>query len=121
MAEQTTLENAPKAPEPVKPPKPKNTVAARQARYGATAALYTIIVIAVLIVINWLAQMPRFNKSVDTTSNKRYTLSQETKNIVKNLKQDATITYIDKGDNFQQAKGLLDRYKNLSPKIHIQY
>ena len=102
-------------------PAVKNTVAARQARYGATAALYTIVVIAILIVINWLAQMPRFNKTFDTTSNKRFTLSQETQRVVNSLKTDATITYIDRSRNFDQAKGILDRYKNLSPKIHIQY
>ncbi len=99
----------------------KDTIAARQARYGATATLYTIVVIAILIVINWLAEMPRFNKTFDTTSNKRFTLSQETQKLVKNLKTDATITYIDKGSGFDQAKGMLDRYKNLSPKIHVQY
>ena len=104
-----------------KPVKPRDSVSARQARYGATAALYTIVVIAALILINWLAQMPRFNKTFDTTSNKRFTLSQETQKLIKNLKSDATITYIDKGSNFDQAKGILDRYKNLSPKIHIQY
>ena len=96
-----------------------NTVAARQARYGATATLYTIIVIAVLVMVNWLAN--RYNRSYDTTSNKRFTLSQETKKVVKGLKSDATITYIDKGSNFAQAKGILDRYANLSPKIHLQY
>ncbi|MBV9670054.1 MAG: GldG family protein [Acidobacteriales bacterium] len=95
------------------------TVAARQARYGATAGLYTIVVIAVLVLINWLGN--RYNKTIDTTSNKRFTLSQETQKVVKGLKQDATITYIDKASNFQQAKGMLDRYANLSPKIHLQY
>jgi ABC-type uncharacterized transport system involved in gliding motility auxiliary subunit len=99
----------------------KDTVAARQARYGATAGLYTIVVIAILILINWLAQMPRFNKTFDTTSNKRFTLSQETQRVVNSLKTDATITYIDRSRNFDQAKGVLDRYKNLSPKVHIQY
>lgn len=95
------------------------TLAARQARYGATSALYTIIVIAILVLVNWLGN--RYNKAYDTTSNKRFTLSQETQKIVKGLKQDATITYIDKASNFEQARGMLDRYKNLSPKIHIQY
>src|SRR5579875_3946664 len=103
------------------PVKTKDTVSARQARYGATALLYTIVVIAVLVVINWLAQMPRFNKTFDTTSNKRFTLSQETEKLIKGLKQDATITYIDKSSGFEQARGILDRYKNLSPKVHIQY
>jgi ABC-type uncharacterized transport system involved in gliding motility auxiliary subunit len=104
----------------LKHPHPRHdTLARRQARYGSMAALYTIVVIAALVLVNWLGN--RYNKSFDTTSNKRFTLSQETQKIVKGLKQDATITYIDKASNFDQAKGLLDRYKNLSPKIHIQY
>ena len=97
----------------------KTTVAARQARFGATASLYTIVVIAALVLINWLGN--RYNKTYDTTSNKRFTLSQETQKLVKGLKQDATITYIDKASGFAQAKGMLDRYANLSPKIHVQY
>ncbi len=97
----------------------RDTIAARQARYGATSMLYTIVVIAILVIVNWLGN--RYNKTFDTTSNKRFTLSQETQKVVKNLKTDATITYIDKASNFEQARGMLDRYKNLSPKIHIQY
>ena len=72
----------------------KNSVSARQARYGATASLYTIVVIAALILVNWLAN--RYNKSFDTTSNKQFTLSDETKKIVKGLKSDATIVYLDR-------------------------
>jgi ABC-type uncharacterized transport system involved in gliding motility auxiliary subunit len=92
---------------------------ARQAKYGATAALYVLIVIAVLVIVNWLAN--RYNKSYDATSNKRYTLSDQTKKIVNELKIPATITYIDRTSQFDQAKSLLDRYANLSPKVHIQY
>lgn len=91
----------------------------RQAKYGATAALYVIVVIAILVAINWLAN--RYNKSYDATANKRYTLSEQTKKIVNELKSDATITYIDRASQFDQAKSLLDRYSNLSPKIHIHY
>ena len=97
----------------------KSSMSARQARYGATAMLYTIIVIAALILVNWLAN--RYNKTYDTTSNKQFTLSPETKKIVKNLKSNATITYIDAASGFNQAKGLLDRYANLSPKIQVKY
>lgn len=97
----------------------KDTVSARQARFGATAGLYVIVVIAILVLVNWLAN--RYNKTYDTTSNKRFTLSQETANVVKNLKSDATITYIDRASGFDAARGILDRYKNLSSKIKIQY
>ena len=95
------------------------TLAARQARYGATASLYTIVVIAIIIAVNWLGN--RYNKTVDTTANKRYTLSDQTRKIVQNLKTDATIVYIDRARGFDQAKGMLDRYANLSHKVHIQY
>jgi ABC-type uncharacterized transport system involved in gliding motility auxiliary subunit len=96
-------------------------VAARQARFGATSALYTIVILAILVLINWLAQLPRFNKTFDTTSNKRYTLSDQTKKVIGGLKSDATITYFDKASGFNQAKAMLDRYANLSPKVHVRY
>ncbi len=96
------------------------SVAAQQARFGATASLYTLLVLAILVAINYLGV--RFNRPIDLTSNKRYTLSDETKKIVSGLKQDATITYFDASTaNFDQARGILDRYKNLSSKIHIDY
>lgn len=97
----------------------KNTVAAQQARFGATAGLYTLVVIGILVAVNYLGV--RFNKPIDLTSNKRFTLSEETQKIVGNLKQDATITYFDTSTHFDQAKGILDRYKNLSTKIHVDY
>jgi ABC-type uncharacterized transport system involved in gliding motility auxiliary subunit len=97
----------------------KHSAAAQHARFGATAGLYTLVVIAILAAVNYLGV--RFNKSIDLTSNKRFTLSQETQKIVGNLKHDATITYFDEAKNFDQAKGILDRYKNLSSKIHVDY
>ena len=96
-----------------------HTAASQRARFGATAGLYTILVIAVLALVNYLGV--RFNKPVDLTSNKRFTLSQETAKVVGNLKEDATITYFDLSRNFDQSRGILDRYRNLSSKIHIQY
>ncbi len=99
--------------------RPESSAAAKHARFGATAGLYTVVVIAVLVLVNWLAN--RYNRSYDTTSNQRFTLSQETDKVVKNLPSDAKITYFDKSSGFESARGMLDRYKNLSPKIHIEY
>ena len=47
----------------------------------AQAAVYTLIVIAILGVLNFLAQ--RYNKSLDATANKKYTLSDQTAKVVK--------------------------------------
>src|SRR5437867_4974606 len=93
--------------------------ARRQTKYAAYATVYILVAIAIVTVANVLAD--RYNKSYDSTSNKRYSLSDQTAKIVKGLKQDATITYFDESSEFQQAKDLLDRYRNLSPKVHVEY
>src|ERR1700722_13065305 len=92
---------------------------ARQTKYGAYAGVYILVVIAIVVVANVLAN--RYNKSYDATSNKRYSLSDQTKKIVAGLKQDATITYFNQSTRFQEGKDLLDEYANLSPKVRIAY
>ena len=92
---------------------------ARQTKYGAYAAAYILVVLAIVVVANVLAD--RYNKSLDTTSNKQYSLSDQTKKIIGGLKQNATITYFNQSTRFQQGKDVLDEYANLSPKIHIEY
>ncbi len=92
---------------------------ARQTKYAAYATTYIIIVLAVLVVANFLAN--RYNKSFDATANKRYSLSDQTKKIAHGLKQDITIQYFDKPSGMQTGKDLLDRYAMLSPKIHVEY
>jgi ABC-type uncharacterized transport system involved in gliding motility auxiliary subunit len=91
----------------------------RQTKYVAYATFYIAIILAVLVVANFLAN--RYNKSVDTTSNKRFSLSDQTKKITRELKQDITIQYFDKPTGFTAGKDLLDRYANLSTKVHVEY
>jgi ABC-type uncharacterized transport system involved in gliding motility auxiliary subunit len=91
----------------------------RQTKFTAYATIYVLIVIAVLGLVNWLAN--RHNKSVDTTANKRFSLSDQTKKVVSNLQQDVKVTYFDKTSSFTQAKDLLDRYETLSPKLRVDY
>jgi ABC-type uncharacterized transport system involved in gliding motility auxiliary subunit len=94
-------------------------IKARQTKYAAYATTYIIVILAVLVVANFLAN--RYNKTYDATSNKRYSLSDQTKKIAHDLKQDITIQYFDKPSGYQAGKDLLDRYALLSPKIHVQY
>jgi ABC-type uncharacterized transport system involved in gliding motility auxiliary subunit len=92
---------------------------ARQTKYAAYATTYIIIILAVLVVANFLAN--RYNKTFDATSNKRYSLSDQTKKIAQGLKKDITIQYFDKPSGMQAGKDLLDRYALLSSKIHVEY
>ena len=94
-------------------------VKARQTKYAAYATTYVLVVLAVVVVANYLAN--RYSKSYDATANKRYSLSQETKKIVDGLKEPATITYFNVGSRFSEGKDILDEYKAISPKIHVKY
>ncbi len=92
---------------------------ARQTKYAAYVTVYILVIIAVVVVANVLAD--RYDKSYDATSNKRYSLSEQTAKIVKGLKQDATITYFNQSLHFRDGKDLLDEYKALSPKVKVDY
>ncbi len=92
---------------------------ARQTKYAAYATVYIVVILAILVLANFFAN--RYNKSYDSTANKRFTLSDQTKKVVGELKQDVTISYFDRATGMQGAKDLLDRYQNLSPKVHVQY
>jgi ABC-type uncharacterized transport system involved in gliding motility auxiliary subunit len=92
---------------------------ARQTKYAAYATVYILIVVAAATVANVLAD--RYPRSYDATSNKRYSLSDQTAKIVKGLKQDATITYYNQSTHYRDGKDVLDEYANLSPKLHVEY
>ncbi len=96
-----------------------NWIHARQTKYTAYVTVYILVIVAVLGAANWLAN--RHNKSVDSTSNKRFSLSDQSIKIVKGLKSDVRITYYDKSGEFPRAKDLLDRYDNLSANLKVEY
>jgi len=94
-------------------------IKARQTKYAVYAATYIAVVLAIIIVGNVLAD--RYNKTYDATSNKRYSLSDQTAKIVKGLKQDAIITYFNQSTRFRDGKDLLQEYANLSRKVQVKY
>ncbi|MBI4877795.1 MAG: Gldg family protein [Acidobacteria bacterium] len=94
-------------------------IKARQTRYTAYAAAYIAVILAVLGAVNFLAN--RHTKNWDSTANKRFSLSDQTLKVVRNLKQDVKIRYFDRTSEFQRAKDLLDRYDNLSTRLSVDY
>jgi ABC-type uncharacterized transport system involved in gliding motility auxiliary subunit len=91
----------------------------RQTKYTLYVTVYLLVIVAVLGAANWLAN--QHNKSIDSTSNKKFSLSDQTVKVVKGLKQDVTITDYDKTSSFGTSRDLLDRYSNLSSKLHVVY
>ena len=96
-----------------------NFLKSRQTKYTAYAGTYILVILAVLGAINFLAN--RYDKSYDSTSNKQFSLSDQTVNVVKKLDHDVKITYFDETTRFPQAKDLLDRYSALSPNLHLDF
>lgn len=96
---------------------------ARQTKYTVYAVVYIAVIVAVLSLANFLAQ--RYNKSWDSTANKQFSLSDQTIKVVKNLNQDVKITYFDRASDINNPRGnardLLDRYSNLSPRLKVEY
>ncbi len=92
---------------------------ARQTRYAAFAALYVLVVVVAVVVANVLAD--RYDKSMDFTKNKQYSLSEESAKLVHSVKEPITITYFNESTHFRDGKDLLDEYADLSPKVHIKY
>jgi ABC-type uncharacterized transport system involved in gliding motility auxiliary subunit len=91
----------------------------RSTRYTAYAAVYTLVILAVLVGINFLAN--RYDRSYDSTANKQFSLSDQTIKMVRGLKNDVHVTYFGAKDSFLNARDLLDRYSDLSPKFHVDY
>ena len=89
----------------------------RQTKYTLYVTVYLIVIVAILGAANWLAN--RHYKSIDSTSNKKFSLSDQTVKVVKGLTKDVTITDYDKTSAFTTARDLLDRYSNLSSKLRV--
>lgn len=96
-----------------------NWLKARQTRYTGYLTVYVLVILAVLVAANYLAN--QHNTSFDSTKNKRYSLSDQTAKVAKALKQDVSITYFDRSAEFPRARDLLDRYANLSPRLKVEY
>src|SRR5262249_10121117 len=86
---------------------------------AAYASIYVIVILGVLAAINYLAN--RYPKAYDSTSNKQFSLSDQTVKVVKGLKNDLKVYYFDDTARFPQARDLMDRYSALSPRFKVEY
>ena len=86
---------------------------------GANFALYTIIVIALIVLVNWFVN--NHDKRWDMTPNKKYSLSDQTKNFVGKLDSPLQVTVFDQEPNFQVFRDRLKEYEYASKQISTDY
>jgi ABC-type uncharacterized transport system involved in gliding motility auxiliary subunit len=94
-------------------------VKTRQTKYTAYATVYILVVFALVGAVNYF--VANHDVSYDSTSNKEFSLSDQTIKVVRGLKKDVRVTYFDEQSRFPAARDLLDRYSTLSSKLHVDY
>src|ERR1035437_2206302 len=86
---------------------------------GANFALYTLIVIALIVLVNWFVN--NHNKRWDMTPTKKYSLSDQTRKILKDLSANVTIYAFDKERSFGEKRDVLGMYESASNRVKVKY
>ncbi len=96
----------------------KNQIALRA---GSYSLIITVIVLAILIVVNVFASaLPTTLTKLDISSTKLYSITSNTKVVVNALEKDVTIYWIvQSGEEDEVIENLLGKYENLSEHIEI--
>jgi ABC-type uncharacterized transport system involved in gliding motility auxiliary subunit len=89
----------------------------RSTRLGTNTLVLSIAFIAILGFLNYLGY--RHHKRFDLTSEKLYSLSDQTRKIVSGLQKDVRVIHFSKDDN-QVLKDLVTEYRNISPRINYE-
>ena len=90
-----------------------NFFISRQARYGANVALSIVGVIGILVFANAIV-IRQFDKQIDLTQLQLYTLSEQTKTVLKDLKKEVRVIAFFSDDTSQsaaRAKDMLELYQ----------
>lgn len=90
----------------------------RSGRLGTNTALLTLAVVVILAIANFLGF--RHHKRIDLTSEKLYSLSDQTKSIVSNLQKDVKILKFDRTEDIE-LRDRMTEYEDLSSRIDYEW
>jgi ABC-type uncharacterized transport system involved in gliding motility auxiliary subunit len=91
----------------------------RQARYGSLSVASVALVLGILFGLNYIAT--RQNKRWDLTSNQEFTLSDQTKKVLTNLKEPLQMHVFAKENDFGRFRDKLAEYEYSSKQVKIDY
>jgi ABC-type uncharacterized transport system involved in gliding motility auxiliary subunit len=95
------------------------TFAGRQARFGTLAAASILVVFGILVAINYLST--RHNRRWDLTAAHQFSLSDQTKKVLHDLKEPVKIRVFARSDEFQRFRDRLDEYTYQSKQVSAEY
>jgi len=98
----------------------KEMAGRRTTQNGANSLVLTIAVLAIIGLLNWFGT--RYHHRSDLTSNQQFSLSPQSKQLVKNLKNELKITaFIRNGDmQGRQLKDLMAEYGYATDKLKLE-
>lgn len=99
------------------------SVSAKKIRRGVFNSSFVVIGLAIVVAVNVFAnELPEKAKSVDLTSQNLYTLTDESVNLVKNLKQDVTLYVLSSEKSADDTVArTLSNYEDVSSHIKVEY
>lgn len=96
----------------------KRSFSSQQFKSGAYSTFITVLVLALVIILN--LAFHKLDLSTDLSSGNLFTLSKETKKVIKDVKDDITIYYmVQKGQEEEYIQRVIDQYKKLSDHVKV--
>lgn len=91
-------------------------------RHGSYSFVVTLIVIAVVVAVNLVfGQLPASATQIDASSQKLYSIGEETEELVSNLEKDVQLYYIVTDGNEDTLIGkMLEHYQDLSSHLTVE-
>jgi ABC-type uncharacterized transport system involved in gliding motility auxiliary subunit len=93
----------------------------RSTRHGASALILILLVLGILVFVEAISA--RHSARLDLTAGKRFTLSEQTSKILKNLEKPVRVTafYQEGSPQAEEARDLLDQYAYASRKFSFKF
>jgi len=91
----------------------------RQARFGTLAAASVLVVLGILVAINYLST--KYNKRWDLTAARQFSLSDQSKKVLQDLKEPVRIRVFARSEEFQRFRDRLDEYTYHSKQVTTEY
>ncbi len=98
----------------------KDAFQSRKFRRGAYATVISVVVILIVILVNLI--FSQLNIQFDASKQGLYTLSDTSKEFIKDLEEDVVIYYLaEAGNEDSQVTEIVEQYEKLSNNIKVEY
>jgi len=91
----------------------------RNARYGAIASVSVLVVLGILVAVNYVSA--KQNKRWDLTSNRQYTLSEQTVKLLRELKTPVKFVVFETDAEVDRIRVRLNEYTYQSGQVSVEY